>query len=269
MVDVFGGSGTLKNRRGPRGPIGPRGLPGSIRDFCQWLPNTAISNLQKYDENGSFFIQDPSQDLKMSGKEVRTWVSRSVKGWNLVADMASSDLVKLSKRYALGFKKNRYVSDDMVVLETFPGRSAFICVTFKVFGDDEQVLMSNYEEDSSNNDYCEIRITPTDIILHLHSDDEIIQHSCKDWTTLFVECNSDSTTTYFKYDVNGVTGSFSRPCSEMMTESVALGSRYDNTHFLHGQVSALEFYQINQPSEIPVELKDIVIKNQKDTGYEY
>ena len=107
MVDVFGGSGSLKNRRGPRGPMGPRGLPGSIRDFCQWLPNTAISNLQKYDENGSFFIQDPSKDLKMSGKEVKTWISRSVKGWNLVADIAISELVKLSKRYVLGFKKNR------------------------------------------------------------------------------------------------------------------------------------------------------------------
>ena len=86
--------------------------------------------------------------------------------------------------------------------------------------DDEQVLMSNYEEDSSNNDYCEIRITPSDIILHLHSDDEIIQHSCKDWTTLFVECNSDTTTTYFKYDVNGVTGSFSRIMDYYLTNPV-------------------------------------------------
>ena len=150
----------------------------------------------------------------------------------------------------------------MEVLETFRGHSAFLCITFKVFGDDDQVLISNYEEDNDN-DYCEIRITATDIILHLHSDDEILQHSCKDWTTLFVECNSDSTTTYFKYDVNGVTGAFSRPCAQSWAESIALGSRYDDTHFLHGQVSALEIYQVNQPLEIPIPLKRIVINNQK------
>ena len=106
MVDVFGGSGTLKNRSGPRGPMGPRGLPGSIRDFCQWLPKTVLVNLQKYDENGCFCIMDPSKDLERSGKEVKTWISRSIKGWNLVAAKASSDLVKVKDRYALGFKKN-------------------------------------------------------------------------------------------------------------------------------------------------------------------
>ena len=263
MVDVFGGSGSLKNRRGPRGPMGPRGLPGSIRDLCNWLPNSVISNLQKNDESGSFFIQNVSQDLEMSGKEVKKWISRSVRGWNLVADLASSDLVHLSKKqYALGFKRNRYMSNDMQVLEPSAGSSAFLCITFKVFGDEEQVLLSNYQDEGLE-DYCEIRITATDIILHLHSADEVIHHSCKEWTTLFVECNSDSVATYFKYDVNGVTGAFSRPCAQSWAESIALGSRYDDTHFLHGQVSALEIYQVNQPLEIPMALKRIVINNQK------
>ena len=181
----------------------------------------------------------------------------------VVADKPSCDLVKLNDRYALGFKKNRYVSADMPVLETFPGMSGFLCVTFKMSGEGEQVLISNYEDDI-NNDYCEIRVAATEIILHLHSDDEIVQHSCKDWTTLFIECNSDETTTYFKYDVNGTTGSFTRPSSKLfITESVALGSRYDDTHFLNGQVSALELYQIDQPSEVPEPLKKIVIKNQR------
>ena len=125
-------------------------------------------------------------------------------------------------------------------------------------------MISNYEDDTKDLENCEIRVTATEIILHLHSGDEIIQHRCKDWTTLFVECNSDETTTYFKYDVNGTTGSFTRPCGKgLMAESVALGSRYDDTHFLNGQVSALEFYQVNQPSEIPEEMKKIVIKNQR------
>ena len=48
----------------------------------------------------------------MSGKEVKKWISRSVRGWKLIADLASSVLVHLSKkRYALGFKRNRYMSN--------------------------------------------------------------------------------------------------------------------------------------------------------------
>ena len=244
MVDVFGGSGSVKNRVGPQGPIGPRGLPGSIHDFCLWLPKTIIDNLQKFDESGCFFIENPSTDLEKSGKEVIKWISRSVTGWNLVAEKSSSDLIKLGDRYVLGFKKNRYVSNDIGVLEKFPGTSAFLCITFKVFGDGEHVLVSNYEDEDQ--DYYEIRVTSTEIILHIHSDDEILQHSCRDWTTLFVECNSDTSTTYFKY-----------------AEGIALGSRYDDTYFLDGQVSALEFYRVDQPSEVPEELKKIVIKNQR------
>ena len=263
MVDVFGGAGNIQSRVGPPGPIGPRGEAGSIRDFCQWMPKTVLANLQKYDESGSFLITDPAKDLELSKNVVKKWISRSVIGWNLVADKPSSDLIKLNDRYVLGFKKNRYVSTDMPVLETFSGMSGFLCVTFKMSGEGEQVLLSNYEEDI-NNDYCEIRVAATEIILHLHSDDEIVQHSCKHWTTVFIECNSDETTTYFKYDVNGVTGSYTRPSMKMfLTESVALGSRYDDTHFLSGQVSALEFYQTNQPSEVPEALKKIVIENQR------
>lgn len=265
MVDVFGGVGAIRGRNGPPGPRGLRGLPGSIRDFCQWMPKTVLASLQKYDESGCFVIKDPEKDLEYKGSkgEITKWCSRSVIGWNLIAEKPSSDLVKLKDRYALGFKKNRYVSTDMPMLETFPGMSSFLCVTFKMSGEGEQVLISNYEEDI-NNDYCEIRVTATEIILHLHSDDEIVQHSCEHWTTLFIECNSDETTTYFKYDVNGVTGSYTRPSMKLfLTESVAIGSRYDDTHFLSGQVSALEFYQTNQPSEVPEELKRIVIENQR------
>ena len=79
MVDVFGGSGSLKNRRGPRGPMGPRGLPGSINDLCQWLPSTILKNLQENEENGCFLIGDPSKDLAINKNEGKTWITRSMK----------------------------------------------------------------------------------------------------------------------------------------------------------------------------------------------
>ena len=263
MVDVFGGIGNIKNRIGPPGPIGPRGEPGSIRDSCQWMAKSVLTNLQKYDEDGSFHIDDPSKDLEVSGKEVKKWLSKSVQGWHLVAEKPSSDLVKLGDHYVLGFRKNRYVCDDLSIISTFDGTSSFFCVTFRMSGEGEQVLLSNYQGGTIG-DYCEIRVSATEIILHLHSDDEIIQHSCKDWTTLFVEHNSDGTTKYFKYDVNGMTGSFTRDRKKYLeVSSVSLGSRYDDTYFLNGEVSALEFYMANQPSEFPEELKNIVINNQR------
>ena len=69
MVDVFGGSGSFNGGRGPRGPMGPQGLPGSIEDLCTWMPKSVIKNLQMNDELGSFFIEDPTKDLKKSGDD--------------------------------------------------------------------------------------------------------------------------------------------------------------------------------------------------------
>ena len=262
MVDVFGSAGTFKGQKGPPGPMGPRGFPGSIKDLCEWLPQSVLESLRKNDEIGSFFITDPSKDLEQSGKVVKQWVSRSNKGLNLVADIPSSDLVKLPDRYVLGFKKNRYASKDIFWLENEPGTNAFICITFKVFGDEEKVLISNFHKGEDN--YCEVRVSATEIRLHLHNVDEIIQHSCKEWTTLYLECNSDDTTTYYKYDVNGKTGSFTGTPDELFfTGSLAMGSRPDDTFFLNGQVSALEIYEGTQPSEVPKPLKDIIIKHQR------
>ena len=101
-------------KKGPPGPQGERGPPGKkgepgVNNFCEWLPRTMIKNLQKYEDHGSFFIENPSTDLKQSGKMVTTWVTRSLDGSNLVGKKPSSDLVKLDDRYVLGFKKNRYI----------------------------------------------------------------------------------------------------------------------------------------------------------------
>ena len=220
-----------------------------------------IKNLQKYEDLGSFFIEDPAKDLKQSKKVVTTWVSRSLKGYNLVGKKPSSDLVKLNDRYVLGFKKNKYVS-DITVLSNEPGNCAFLCITFRVLGGEEnQVLISNYED--IENDYCEIKVSSEEIYLDLHKAVKTIQHSCKEWTTLFLQCYSDESSTYYKYSVNGVTGSFSGPASDLfITDNIAVGSRLDDSYFLNGQVAALEFYQVQNSSEIPEYLQRIVIKNQ-------
>ena len=49
MMNVFGGA----RSRGGKGPRGPRGFPGkdsSINDFCTWLPNTILKQLEEHEE---------------------------------------------------------------------------------------------------------------------------------------------------------------------------------------------------------------------------
>ena len=66
--------------------------------------------------------------------------------------------------------------------------------------------------------------------------------------------------------MNGTTGSFTRPSHRVLfCDGYSIGSRSDETHYLTGEIAALEIYQTNQPSEIPEELKKIVIENQKST----
>ena len=266
MVDVFGGVGAIRGRNGPPGPRGLRGLPGSIRDLCIWLPGTVLANLQKYDERGSYFVQDPDKDLHHKAKpgQITKWCSRSSTGGGLDAERPCNSLVKLNGYYALEFKQNSYTASEGVLMQSEPGLGGFICITFRMAGEGEQVLVSDY--DSSKDEYCEIRVTETEVILHLQSHDEMIQHSCRDWTTVFVEYNSDETTIYFRYNVNGTTGSFTRPSHKpIFWYSVfTMGSRSDQTHYLTGAIAALEIYQSKQPSEVPEELQEIVIKNQQD-----
>ena len=51
MVNIFGDQ-VVRGRKGEWGPSGPRGLPGqkgdagSIEDWCMWMPNTTLKNLE-------------------------------------------------------------------------------------------------------------------------------------------------------------------------------------------------------------------------------
>ena len=264
MVDVFGGTRVARARSGPPGPRGLRGLPGSIRDFCTWLPNTILKNLQEHEETDTYFIRDPKVDLHYKGDpgDITRWLSRSSGGGWMDADRPSKGLTKLNDYYALDFMKTRYTVDDGYLMHTRPGTGGFICITFRMSGEGEQVLVTDHADD--RNDYCEIRATETDLILHLRGDDEVIQRNCREWTTAYIEYNCDKTMMYFKYNVNGVTGSFTRPIRRGAIEVYSMGSRTDDTHFLEGSIAALEIYRVDQSSEIPGEWQKIIVKNQQD-----
>ena len=262
-MNVFGGARTSDNK-GPRGPRGFRGKDSSIIDLCKWLPQTVLKNLQTYDEQCCYFINDPKKVLIRKGSAVKEWISRSHLGFNLKADKPSNQIEKLETeddRYAITFKNTRYTSLGVCPIDDYPGAYGLLCITFRVTTDEDQVLLSNFQK-SGHHIHCEIKITANAIVLDLHGATEIIQHSCKDWTTLFIDYTSDDETTHFTYNVNGQIGSFTTPKSHSVHEAFALGSRWDDSLFLDGQIAALEIYQIPDADPLPENVKNILIKNQ-------
>ena len=260
-MNVFGGART--GGKGVRGPRGFRGKDTSITDLCTWLPQTILANLQTYDERGCFFIQDIEKDLVRKKKEITTWVSRSRPGLNLDADKPSSDIEELEDRYVINFKEARYSTDDLTLFKNPAQTYGFLCTTFRVNTDEDQVLMSDYQKEFEKYGYCEIRVTANEIVIHADAVIEIIQHSCKSWTTLFIEYNTDDEETHYTYDVNGITGSFISPARDDIRGGFALGSRWDDTHFLNGQIASLEMYwTMGTSATFPEPVKRAVIKNQ-------
>ena len=261
-MNVFGGARSAG--KGVRGPRGFRGKDTSIIDLCTWLPKTILTNLQTYDERGCFFVQNIEKDLVRKDKKITTWVSRSLPGLNLDADKPSSDIEELKDRYVINFKEARYSTDELTLFKNLAQVYGFLCVTFRVNTDEDQVLMSDYQKrTAAENGYCEIRVAANEIVIHAHTVTEIIQHSCKSWTTLFIEYNTDDEDTHYTYNVNGIIGSFIAPVRDETWEGFALGSRWDGTYFLNGQIASLEMYwTMGTSATFPEPVKRAVIKNQ-------
>ena len=264
MVDVFGGSGGFQ---APRGPRGPRGIPGTIEDLCEWLPQTTLKNLQENEEVCCLFIEDPTKDIKRKGSGIQQWINRSHSNPNLTAERASKDIIQVSEhRYALAFKKNRYISDDLLFIPNHSGTYGFICVTFQTSENHKQVILSNVEKE--NEYFHEIYVTSTEIYICGRENEKprslIIQHSNYNWTTLFLEYTAMKNVTKFNYIINNdpqSEGSFTFDTYHEMYSGVAVGSRYDDTRFLQGNIASIEIYHVRGQKSMPQCLKNIVIKN--------
>ena len=271
-MNVFGGASRGMMEEGPRGPRGFRGRDSSMSDFCTWLPGTVIRNLQANDENGAFFIQNPETDLIRDDKKAITqWVSRSRSGGNLIASKPANELETIHSlldqddRYAMKFKNMQYICHGSMFLRGLIESSGFTCITFRTNSEKEQVLVSGYK--SRSHPGSEIKISgATEITFQIHKVKEIVQHaSLKEWTTLFVEFNSDKKTTHFTYDLNGNVGSFTAPCvSHGERSGLSLGSSWDGTFFFDGEIASIETYEnYGTAAPLPDTLKDMVVKNQQ------
>jgi hypothetical protein len=258
-----------KGSQGPTGEKGPAGLPGSVIDLSQWLPKTLLYNLQPNDEIGCFFIES-EKDIVKKGTDVITWKSRSSK-YNLKGEKPSKELIQLTNKKALSFKNTRYTSDDIYFMSNYVNTYGFMCATFRSSGNDEQVLITNYDEDVKGN-YMDVCITSTEIKIHgiekLKPKTVFIQHSSKHGTTFFLEFVTRGDITDYNYIIKSQDiseeGGFTFSTHYEWINGFSLGSSYDDKRFFLGEVASLELYHTKQKNGqfLPPCIRNVIISNQ-------
>ena len=110
----------------------------------------------------------------------------------------------LQRHNALAFDKSLYVVED-VALSPYDLTYVYICVTFVVLGEQDQTIISNYDEGNPDLPFREISASNKEIRIwgaKTKSSYVPIEHKAKetDWTTVFVEW---STNTQGSFYVNG------------------------------------------------------------------
>ena len=269
-MNVFG-----EGRSKTSGPRGPRGFPGkdsTIKDFCTWLPNTLLKQLQDYEEACYVLDYDnPENDIKRQGRLINEWKSRNAKKGNLVAIKPSSTLIETrGGQHAVQFKNNLYQYKNWFAVHSLEGYG-YICITFKTESDEEQALLTNHEQKDPLKLFHEISVSANEINVYGYMHDTVfralILHNCREWTTLFIEyTNHDGIyNTEFTYTIDGneaTEGSFIFQRSMAARSGGEIGGRKDGTKSFVGAIHALETYFTDSPKLIPKQVKQLVIKKQ-------
>ena len=270
MVDVFGGSRRSQGR-GPRGPRGARGIPGSIKDFCKWMPNSILTQLQNHEE--FCYILSSSSDVKGKDGKITEWLCRNKDNSSFIAEIPS-ELIKIKdNKFALDFKRNRYKSTGQNIFTCEYGCGHF-CITFRIdAGEDLQAVVTNYHSPDPLHDFHEIAATTNEIRILGYQNGKpsfvTLQHNCREWTTLFIEYQPSSSgiqgTAMLNNDpTTREEFSFQMPLG--FSHGVCIGSRSDGNKFLTGAIHAVEsYFREGITEELPPELKKLVIENQMIT----
>ena len=119
------------------------------------------------------------------------------------------------------------------------------CVTYMVLGDEDQTIISNYDEDNPDFPFREISASNKEIRIRgakTKLSYVSIEHKAKetDWTTVFVEWSNNGQCTVC---VNGKVGTFTcQETLEVEEEQFSIGGRFDGSRLINGEISALEIY---------------------------
>ena len=201
------------------------------------------------------------------------WFSRSYRKLNLIAKKPSKDVIRLpddEQGYALDFQHSRYTATDIIFMG-MPGHG-YVCVTFRTSSDNEQTLITNYGSANPTYPFNEISVSSMKILIRGEVAGKMtfvpIRHSCREWTTLFIDWITKPDKIHGSYIINNdekSTGTFTFDMFWECTNAIDVGGRDGNTHFLTGAISALEIYSSLDDYSgggIPRALRNLIIKNQ-------
>ena len=276
MVNIFGDRGKKgtrgergamgpTGRQGPRGERGPEGEAGSFDDLCSWMPNSVLKQLQEEEE--MCYSLTSESDVKREEGEIVEWKCRNKKHDSIKADIASKDLIEVSGGYAIGFNRNRYKEEEMLMFQCLTGYSGYLCITFRVSGEEEQTLMTNFQEGDRFHQFHEISATRDEIRIWGCKNKQptftSIKHDCRGWTTLFIEYKVSPSELKGTYNIDGTQGEFTFDRPYVCRSGTFIGGRSDGTKFLTGAIHAIERYSMESKQDLPYILKDLIIKGQK------
>ena len=296
MVNIFGkevvrgkeGARGPAGVEGPIGPVGPAGSKGDrgdagtsgIIDLYNWLPYTMLTDFQTGSEDGCFLITKGSDDLEIDTGSVKKWKSRSLKSTILGVKKRTKRFAVISGepcktikylpdgRGYLGLQKSKFTMDKVLLTSSY----SFLCITFKVLGDDpDQYIISNWENEGPGRVYRGVSVSKEEIRIHGCVNDDkdylIIKHDNKIWTTLFIEWTQmDGNRGTYDIDDGEQKGTFiAKPPSHALPYNVYIGGRSDNTHYFNGYLSAVEWcsvLELNDDAHFPDALKRLIIDHQ-------
>ena len=274
-MNVFGGA----RSRGGKGPRGPRGFPGkdsSISDFCTWLPNTILKQIQEHEEV-SYLLNSKNPEEDVTRDETRAiieWKSRNRQKNNLIAVHSSSEIEEIPfKNYAMVFHKNLYHAQINCFINTVIPGYGYVCITFKVDGEGEQVLISkDHPAHDRFREFHEISVTQTEINISGYLENKPtkipIQHNCRNWTTFFLDYTTHdavqtSEFTYILDNDSRMQGSFTLQRPRVYTLGAYIGGLKYGTKAFVGSLHGIELYHTKIPQPIPQTLKELIIKTQQ------
>ena len=174
-------------------------------------------------------------------------------------------VLHISKNHnALVFIKLLYEVEDIVLSPAEPGYVSF-CVTYLVVGDEDQTIVTNYDDDNPNLPFREISASSKEIRIRGAKTKSLyvpIEHEAKEteWTTVFVEWSKPEGS----FHVNGkyIVGTFT--CQETLDveeTQISIGGRIGGSRLFNGAISALEMY-VDAESRLPDALKNLIISRQ-------
>ena len=219
--------------------------------------------------------KDPEKDITQDkNKAIIEWKSRNLQKSNLIAVHPSSEVEEiLPGNYAMVFHKNLYHSQINNFINTIRPGYGYVCITFKVNGDEEQVLITkDHHAHDRFKEFHEISVTQTEINISGYLQYKLvkipIQHNCRNWTTLFLDYTTHESvlTSEFTYILDNdpkMQGSFTLQRPRIVTPGAYIGARKDGTKAFAGSLHGIELHSTQSPQPIPQTLKELIIKTQQ------